>query len=152
MSTSDHFVTTLEEERAACLRGKIGKRGLCGKLSLQLFELQPQPSGAIAFKVARLSRGLLRTSNLLTFEDFPRYVLNISGWLSPALPLIDHSKPGLIEGALIAIVEVGTQRMKQVLTRRVLKGPEEREPGFCCSTCGLDLAFEELALELCIRG
>lgn len=124
------------------------KKGLCEKVCLELYELQPQQSGGGAFVVAGVWSGLLKVSKVLTFgPGCPlKHLLTFYGRLSPARPP---------DGALTAAIELGTlpkPRDRKQGKRRDTRVLRTHESEFCCNLCELaGWALEELNLRVDVR-
>lgn len=137
----------MQEERGRrCATRGAGKKGLCGKVCLELYELQSQQSGGAALAITRLWSGPLRSAH----TDRARTLLfKFEGRLSPNGP----PRPvgyGLTEEALSAVVNIGTRPTSQGGRER-LRLANNWEPEFCCSVCESGWAFEEPKILLDIR-
>ncbi|GAQ82439.1 hypothetical protein KFL_001110150 [Klebsormidium nitens] len=149
--TNEHFVEALEKERGRrrATPGLLGKKGLCGKVSVEVYELQPHNSGGEAYAVARLWRGPLRSWIHLTYKEVS---YGFNDQLLPACP------PEESEESLKASVTVGQRptsdgegrRWKNLVHKVQLKGSVD-ESEFCCPTCESDWSFEKLTLAVELR-
>lgn len=137
-----------ERNRRRATIAILGKKGLCRKMSVEFYELQPRQSGGESFVVARLWRGPLTSWIKWSYNDVN---YNFSGHLLATYPPINS------EAALKASVVVGhrltsdgeKRRWKNLTNRVQLGGMVESE--FCCSICESDWAFEDLILAVELR-
>ncbi|GAQ82437.1 hypothetical protein KFL_001110140 [Klebsormidium nitens] len=126
--TTDHFLEAMQEARG-CLCPTRGTKGLCGKVCLELYELQRQRPGGRAFVVERLWSGPLKLSNPLTcFYEALQVLFRIDGRIYPTCPPrpVRYSRSGSCEESLRAIVNLG-KRPASERQRRLMGPPDDAE-------------------------
>lgn len=152
--TTDDFMKVMQKEcgRHRLTRGE-STRGLCERMSLEVFEVQPYQMAGKAVTVARRCIGALKVSTILKYEEI---FFDLHGRLLPTCGPFDVKLTGSRADALNGKVTLGgratTQEEKRSWRHRMEVLPR---PGgmanYCCSACLSKWALETLQLTAEIR-